>query len=238
MSGKLKQIVAAAMLCVAGLAAMPAQAEVLDFEGLAARSIGYMDTFDYKGYSFLGDTGVEDPVKGDLVGAVIDTANPGACLWLACPSAATGTYLAGLNDGVTLVSRPDKQAFSVQALSASFIGPSQGDGGPDIAGILRIQGFRADNTYATFDIELPTIEKHFYFDDYTTGLFGKESFVSVAFYTFACDFSGDCLAFQTNAGQFAIDNLDLSVSPVPEPSTYLMLGAGLLAIAVRRRAAA
>lgn len=238
MSGKVTQLVAAALLCAAGMAAMPVQAEVLDFEGLAPRPVGYLDSFDYKGYNFLGDSGVEGAIRGDLVGGVIDSVNPGACIWLACPGAATGTYLAGLNDGVMLVSRPDQQAFSVQSLSASFIGGYQGVEAPEVAGILRIQGFRADNTYEAFDIELPTIEKQFFFDSYSTGLFGQEKFVAVAFYTFACDFSGDCLAFETNAGQFGIDNLNLTMGAVPEPSTYLMLGAGLLAMVVRRRRAA
>jgi hypothetical protein len=52
----------------------------------------------------------------------------------------------------------------------------------------------------------------------------------------ACDYTGTCTAFETNQGQFAID--DLNVSAVPEPSAYAMLGTGFLfmgAIARRRK---
>jgi hypothetical protein len=232
---RLSRLACAAVLGSAAVA-LPLHAEILDFEGLAPRAVGYTDVLEHKGYTLTGESGLDDALPGDLVGGVMNGSHPTDCVWLACPGNNPGSYYAGLNDGVMLLSRQDHQAFSLQSLDASFIGPFQGVGAPEVAGILRIQGFRADHSYTSFDIELPTIDNKFYFDSYSTAAFGSQQFVSLAFFAFSCDYSGDCTAFETNQGQFAIDNLNVSLAPVPEPASYAMFGAGLLAVgAISRR---
>lgn len=217
--------------------ALPAFADVLDFESLAPRGIGFTDVVDYKGYLLRGDSGFDDSLPGDLVGGIINGSSPTGCIGLYCPLNNKTTYYAGLNDGVMLLSRGDNQAFSLQSLDAGFIGNVQGPLKPEVPGILRIQGFRADHSFALLDIDLHSDEDGYYFTNTNTGAFGKEQFVSMAFFGFSCDFSGDCYAFSTNEGQFAIDNLNLSVSAVPEPSGIAMLGTGVLLLGTiaRRR---
>lgn len=225
-----------AALLGAASVALPLRAEVLDFETLGAQAVHYSDVLAHGGYTLKGESGLDDAMPQDLVGGVMDGSRAADCQWLACPLNPTGKYYAGLNDGVMLMSRADRKAFSLKSLDASFIGAMQGGGTPDVAGVLRIQGFRADDSYESFDIELSPDNKQFYFGSFSTGAFGAGQFVSIAFFAFACDYAGSCSAFETNQGQFAIDNLDVSLAPVPEPSTYAMLGAGLLAIgAVARR---
>ncbi|MYM68388.1 VPLPA-CTERM sorting domain-containing protein [Pseudoduganella sp. FT55W] len=73
----------------------------------------------------------------------------------------------------------------------------------------------------------------------TSAAFASQNFTSIAFFAYSCDLDGNCAAFNDNSGQFALDNLQLGVSAVPEPSSGLMLLGGLGAIAaVRRRRSA
>jgi hypothetical protein len=230
---RLKAAACAVALGLAGMA-LPLHAEVLNFEGLQAQAVGYTDVVEHQGFTLKGESAFDDALPGDLVGGIMDGNRAGDCRWLACPMNPDGTYYAGLNDGVMLMSRQDHQAFSLKSLDASFIGAMQGGSTPELAGVLRIQGIRADNSYALFDIDLLEDHKQFYFENFSTGDFGNEQFVSMAFFAFACDYSG-CSAFETNQGQFAIDNLNVTMAPVPEPATYAMLGAGLLALGAMTR---
>jgi len=226
----------AGLLCAAALA-VPAHADVLDFEGIAPQGVGYTDVLEHKGYTLTGETGFDDALPGDLVGGIMNGSKPTDCLWLSCPVNNSSTYYAGLNDGVMLLSRADNKAFSLLSLDASFIGAFQGVDAPGVPGILRVQGLRADSSFASFDIELHSGNKEYYFESFGTGAFGQEQFVSMAFFAFSCNFSGDCLAFETNQGQFGIDNLNVAISAVPEPSGIAMLCTGALVMGTiaRRR---
>lgn len=227
-------LLAAAVLSAASIA-LPAHAELLDFESLGAQAVHYTDVLQHGAYTLKGESGLDDALPEDLVGGIMDGSRAADCQWLACPLNPEGKYYAGLNDGVMQMSRADNRAFSLKSLDASFIGAVKGAGGPEVAGVLRIQGFRADKTFESFDIELAPDNKQFYFGNFSTGDFGSKQFVSMAFFAFACDYSGNCSAFETNQGQFAIDNLNVSMAPVPEPATYAMLGAGLLAVGAMSR---
>jgi hypothetical protein len=224
-----------ATLLAAAVVAAPAEADTLDFEGIAAQAVGYKDVVEHKGYSMTGESALDDALPGDLVGGIMNGSKPTDCLWLSCPVNNSTTYYAGLNDGVMLLERDDHKAFSLLSLDASFVGAMQGAATPDIPGILRIQGFRADYTYDIFDVELHQSNRQFFFENTSTGDFGKDQFIAMAFFGLACGDGGDCHAFETNQGQFAIDNLNVSVSAVPEPSNIAMLGGGLLVMGAMTR---
>ena len=72
-----------------------------------------------------------------------------------------------------------------------------------------------------------------------SGAFGKffasQGFAEFAIFGYSCDFSGKCAAFETNAGQFALDNVNMQISAVPEPGSWMMLLGGFGTIAAFRR---
>jgi hypothetical protein len=67
--------------------------------------------------------------------------------------------------------------------------------------------------------------------------FASTAFTEIAFFTYGCDYDGNCLAFGSNTGQFALDNIGMEVSAVPEPGTWMMLLGGLGTVAALRRRA-
>jgi hypothetical protein len=228
----------AVSLLFGATAALPAHADILDFESLTPGPVGFADVLEHKGYLLSGDSALEDALPGDLVGGIMNGSRPTECMRLTCPTNNNSHYYAGLDDGVMVMSRADHKAFSLQSLDVSMIGSNFGFAMPYVAGVLRIQAFRADYSYDWFDIDLHAHAKDVFFESVNTGAFGNQQFVAMAFFGFNCDFDGNCLAFENNQGQFAIDNLNVNISAVPEPAGSAMMGAGLLfmgAIARRRK---
>ncbi|PHV07386.1 PEP-CTERM sorting domain-containing protein [Janthinobacterium sp. BJB412] len=240
MNRTLQQLLRLGVLSAASLAALPAaHAAVIDFENLGIGGVGHNEFFQQAGFDLAGYSAASDALDGDLVGTINDGTDPGSCFNLMCPSSASH-YYAGLNDGVLEITRSvPQQTFRLHSFDASFIGATVGGVYPAVAGLLRIQGSFADGSYVYEDYQLAGPGANgFAFGHYTTSAaFGAKQFVAIDLFAFTCNAGGNCNAFQTNKGQFALDNLN--VSAVPEPSSWLMLGAGLLGLAaVRRRRAA
>lgn len=239
MKRTLQQLLRLSVLGAASLAALPAaHAAVIDFENLAVGGLGHNDYFQQAGFDLASYSNDPDALPGDLVGSINDGSDPGSCVNLMCPANA-GHYYAALNDGYLEITRSaPQQTLSLRSFDASFIGATVGAAYPAVAGLLRVQGFYNDGTSAYEDYQLDGPGANgFAFGHYTTSAaFGARQFSAIALFGFTCDAASNCSAFQTNKGQFALDNLN--VSAVPEPSSWLMLGAGLLGLAaVRRRAA-
>jgi hypothetical protein len=156
---------------------------------------------------------------------------------MACPVNNPSTYYGAFNDSyIALTSATNGARFRIKAIDASFIGASPVLGSyPAVTGALRIQGFRADGSYALQDIVFgrPSASG-FQFGHYnTTASFAANEFVEALMFGFVCDAAGSCRAFQTNQGQFAVDNIDLA--EVPEPATAAILGLGLMGLVAARR---
>ena len=233
---RLKAALGAALLAAA-CGAPAAQAVVIDFEGLQGTVLGHDEWFVQGGVRFSGLSYSADALPGDAVGMVVDGSDAGVCVNLACPPAQTGNYYAGINDGVlTMSAASGSGTIQVAGFDASFIGSQLGATYPSVAGFLRVQGFGANGSTLYEDFLFPGGSKGFAFQHFnTSAAFGARNFTDVSFFAFNCEASGNCSAFQTNKGQFALDNVIVSV---PEPTTYLMLLLGLAGIGAlaRRRA--
>ena len=188
----------------------------------------------------------DEALPSDLVGAVVDgTDAQAACGALQCPTS-TGSYLTGLNDGVLeFTSTTAGQLLSLKSFDASFLGSSAYNY-PATAGILVVLGYYADGSFdrQNYALDGPG-SAGFQFGSYNSSItFGVAKYIGFDIFSAVCNDSGSsCVPFATGRGQFALDNLQFgtAVAAVPEPQTWLMLGAGLLAVggaARRRRAAA
>lgn len=231
-----KHLTGAAILALSAACAPAAMADVINFDNIDSQFVGHGDSLEFGKFLLTGASNAAGASYGDLVGAVFDGTDPAAC-GMACPTNNMSNYYASLNDGIVYLD-PLKTGGSVslQGFDASFIGYAQGVTYPAVAGLLRVQGFYANGSsiYETYQLGGP-IGGNFQFQRYNTSAsFGNQQFASLAFFGFTCNTAGNCNAFSTNKGQFALDNI---VASVPEPSTYAMMLLGLAGIgfAARRR---
>jgi hypothetical protein len=244
---RLTQLARAALFAGLTVAAMTAARAdtLLTFGTHTSGELTVERAFTFDGLSVAGYSFDPDAQPTDVVGAIVDgTDSVAACGALQCP-ASDGSYLTGLNDGIIeITSNTPGQLLGLNSFDASFLGTSSFSY-PATAGLLVVRGYTLGGGYdqMTYALGAPGANG-FEFGLYNTSAsFGATKYLGFDFFAAACDGNGDCYAGSTGQGQFAIDNISLgtsAVTPVPEPQTWLMLGAGLLAVgtAARRRRAA
>lgn len=226
------RLVTAGVLAFA--ASLPAQASIIKFDDPAiAGLIGDSTSLYESGYQLTTYSVVAGANPGaDLVGAVGDKS---FCENLSCP-ASDSPYFISVDDALLDILPQDPNAkFRLNGFDASFVGA---DATPAVPGLLRAQGFFSDGTYLTETYRLDgiTAQGNYNFAHFNaSAAFSSQVFNEIFFFGYACDVAGSCQAFETDRGQFAIDNIDLV--DIPEPSVLFLVALGLLGmgLAVRNR---
>jgi hypothetical protein len=239
----------AAAAALAFSISIPALADdlTLDFDDLGYTFFGAGDSFQHKGLQLTAYSGLDQAQTGDLVGGLFDGRDPAMCMALLCPvDNNTPGYYAGLNDGVLVIGSGSVQSLHITSFDASFIGSFERAGWvhyyPEVAGLLEVRGYRADGSYLSEQFRLPGTgpsSGDFRMNHFETSAgFASQGFTEFAVFGYSCDFAGQCVAFENNAGQFALDNVNMQISAVPEPGNWMMLlgGFGTIAAFRRRRA--
>ena len=258
----LTQSIAAAALICAG----SAHADVIDFENLGDQSAhapyGYLNGTSWGGLMADGDyvtqgnyfINTQDANNGGgLVGQWSNGSDPTSCLDGVCPTGNTTGFLSVFDDGLVHVGNNSGTSVLFSSAQVAFLKAS-GDAVGTTGMYMAVEADRADG-YAVWAVPVTGVGS---FVNLTAtaagglvggqllGSTGASSSLTAAgvtdlfFYAYYCNpTSGSCSAFKTNKGQFAIDNIALDVTAVPEPSQWLLMLAGLGAvgaIARRRRA--
>lgn len=199
----------------------PAQAAtVIDFEGDALSGV-YLP-----GQTVASADGFVLTAGGDF--GVVDYAS---ALGFVAPSGNATQFYFASNDGRLTVTRSDSLSFSLDSFSAAFVPLDP----PSLqTTVIVAQGTRSDDSSVTAWFAFaPGVNGSYAFSSYGSGLAALVDLKSVSF--FGCSLVGStvCSEPTLNNGQFAID--DISLTPVPEPASALLLAAGIAGLAAARR---
>lgn len=214
------------------LLAPAARADLLiDFEGLTPNIYGPTETFAVGDYEFVID----------MLGiGVVDTAE--AFFFGGAPTNATGQFLAILNGGAVGLYEADLDPFSLESFAFAFISPFAGAGFPGTAvGQITVAAIDVNNNPILQSFEFPAADGDGNFSFATAGAslldpgFGG-MLLGVGFVACLYDDTGACITGD-NLAQFAVDNIVISATSVPEPGTLSLLLLALAGFVVARRRA-
>ncbi|WP_373990366.1 NF038120 family PEP-CTERM protein [Duganella sp. BuS-21] len=233
----LKKMLAAAVGALALMGAAPAMADTIDFDTLDPNIYNGLETFDAGAYHFqVIDTPAAGPDGTGFAGAIGNGNDPFLCQIAACPTGNNSFYYLGVNDGSVKISRGDNKAFSLGSVDFAFLAPV--DNLPSYSyGQLTVSATKTGGGTVSYAFDFPELVGGAspFVTANLQGKFGNALFSNVTISS--CIFDGnDCLNPYGNQAQFAFDNLTLA--PVPEPTTYAMMGMGLavMSLVARRRA--
>jgi len=242
---------AAALLCAGA-----AGADVIDFEGVDTSNALFAPLLaggDYliQGKYFVQVIDPNNPDGGSLAGALMSGLDSSSCLDNGCPTGNATNFIGSVNDGVIHFGQLSGAVSTLSSFDAAFLAPANSGLPSSTVAYLAIEADRSDGTYATgvFALNGPaaaggqTAFASFKASDAEiiggSGTLTSGPVTDLYAYAYYCDTSS-CSAFTSNKGQFALDNIAINVSAVPEPAEWLLMALGLSAVATaarRRRAA-
>jgi hypothetical protein len=232
---------AAALLCIGA-----ANAAVIDFENVDTTLAPFAPLMADGDAVFQGDYFVNTQdanAGGGLIAQLSNGADPTTCLNGVCPAGNNSSFLSVLNDGIAHIGLISGANTVFGGLDAAYIATPGNPAGSTV--FLAIEADRSDGTFASFYYVLSGTGAFQTITSSTvgtrlggTGTLTSGDVTDLFVYSYFCNGStGSCGAFKTNLGQFALDNIVMDVSAVPEPSEWMLMIAGLTAIAAvaRRR---
>lgn len=210
--------------------ALPAQADPIDFETVPPSIYFPGESFIVDGFLFTFDDqaiGVVDSSVGFFFGNA--------------PSNAEGQFLSSLLGGVT-VKDDTGELFQIAGLDFAFIAPFAGVGTPgSTAGQLYLTGVSSNGTMFSQYVDFPVADGDGNFA-FSTLSFAQldaaflQPLLSLSLSSCVYTEQGNCV-FGDNLAQFAVDNIVLGASAVPEPGTLalVLLALGMIGVARRRQ---
>jgi hypothetical protein len=191
------------------------------------------DAFLQSGFAFFTYSTKAGALPADLVGSMINGADlANTCAGLVCPTNNSTSFLGMLNDGHLEMYEGGGRAFKATKFDASFIAPV-GEAVGSVSMILRAVGYVGSSAVYTQDFNLPGPTNGAYsFASYSLSASNASKYVTeLDLFGFYC--IGTSCSRALDKAQFALDNID--VTPIPEPSTWMLMIGGLAAVVASRR---
>lgn len=214
-----------------------AQADIINFEDAPAFPFAFSEeTYTLGNFQMVT---LDDARQGDTVGMFINGADQAdICQNLQCPTNNQTNYYASLNDSYFALFASNGGNFKINSMRGSFMGAGSSTFQAAF-GILGLQGFgqNGERVGGLHQVFVPGKNAlgGYEFSNLDLGLFSNNLYAAVQVLTFACDAGGNCFRNQGLAN-IAFDDIDATI---PEPSTWALLGLGLLGMGAfsRKRAA-
>ena len=206
----------AAIACL-GLLPQARGSTVITFDAAPANLYMSGDSFSESGFRMKTEYDFGTVDKADALGE-------------AAPSGNATQFYFNSNDGNLLIDREDGGSFSLNGFSAAFV-PLIPSPNPAQTTVIVAYGVTDSGAHlATYFNFGSSSTNHHPFVTYDNSANDFTVFNHLSrLYFFACALTGTSCDLNTqNNGQFAID--DIFVTPVPEPSTTVLLAFGLMGV--------